>query len=76
MRISFFGDTTGRAVDDVIAQVRAADDDGFPSFWAPQIFGLDALTTLASPAGRCRVSSSVPRSCRRSPSPMTLRSRR
>jgi len=51
MRIGIFGDTTGRAVDDVIAQVRAAHDDGFPSFWAPQIFGLDALTTLAV-AGR------------------------
>ena len=51
MRIGIFGDTTGRPVDDVIAQVRAAHDDGFPSFWAPQIFGLDALTTLAV-AGR------------------------
>jgi 5,10-methylenetetrahydromethanopterin reductase len=51
MRIGIFGDTTGRAVDDVIAQVRAAHHDGFPSFWAPQIFGLDALTTLAV-AGR------------------------
>ena len=28
-------------------QLRRAADDGFASFWLPNIFGLDALTSLA-----------------------------
>jgi 5,10-methylenetetrahydromethanopterin reductase len=52
MRIGIFdGDTAGRTVDDVIAEVRAANDEGFATFWLPQIFSLDALTALAV-AGR------------------------
>ena len=35
--------TVDRAVD----QIRIAAEQGFGSFWMPQIFGLDALTTLA-----------------------------
>ncbi len=35
--------TVDRAVD----HIRLAADQGFGSFWMPQIFGLDALTTLA-----------------------------
>lgn len=35
--------TVDRAVD----QIRIAAEQGFGAFWMPQIFGLDALTTLA-----------------------------
>lgn len=38
-------------VDDLVAQVRQANEDGFSHLYAPQIFGLDALTALAI-AGR------------------------
>jgi len=34
-------------VDDVVAEARSAETDGFDSFWVPQIFGHDALTALA-----------------------------
>jgi F420-dependent oxidoreductase-like protein len=37
-------------VDGVVGEVRAAADQGFTSFWMPQIFGLDALTTFAAAA--------------------------
>ena len=47
MRIGIFGgDTAGRGVDAVVSEARAAADEGFASYWIPQIFGLDALTTL------------------------------
>lgn len=49
MRIGlFFGDAT---IDDTVAAVRTAEEQGFDSVWLPQIFGLDAVTTLAL-AGR------------------------
>ena len=38
-------------IDDVVAEVRAAQEQGFASFWASQIFAHDALTVLAV-AGR------------------------
>jgi 5,10-methylenetetrahydromethanopterin reductase len=48
MRIGIFGgDTGGRAIDDVVAEARAAERDGFASFALPQIFGLDAMGVLA-----------------------------
>ncbi len=48
MRIGIFsGDTAKRTVDDIVAEARAANDDGFASYWVPQIFGLDTLTVLA-----------------------------
>ena len=34
-------------VDAAVREVRTAADQGFGSFWMPQIFGLDALTTMA-----------------------------
>lgn len=34
-------------VDRIVGAIRAAAGQGFGSFWMPQIFGLDALTTLA-----------------------------
>ena len=48
MRIGFFGgDTAGRTVDDVVADARTAEHDGFASYVLPQIFGLDAMGVLA-----------------------------
>ncbi|CAN5796252.1 TIGR03564 family F420-dependent LLM class oxidoreductase [soil metagenome] len=49
MRIGIFaGEVAGRGgVDELVAAARQAADDGFAAFWVPQIFGVDALTTLA-----------------------------
>lgn len=48
MRLGLFGgDTTTRTLDEVVADARAALDQGFTSYWLPQIFGPDAITTLA-----------------------------
>ncbi len=48
MRIGIFGGlaATG-SIDDIVADVRTAHDQGFASYWVPQIFGYDALTLLA-----------------------------
>jgi F420-dependent oxidoreductase-like protein len=49
MRIGIFGgEVAGTGgIDDVVAAAKEAADQGFPSYWLPQIFGLDALTTIA-----------------------------
>ena len=48
MRIGIFGgDTAGRTIDDVVADARAAEADGFASYVLPQIFALDAMGVLA-----------------------------
>jgi 5,10-methylenetetrahydromethanopterin reductase len=48
MKIGLFGgDTAGRTIDDVVADARAAEVDGFASYALPQIFGLDAMGVLA-----------------------------
>jgi 5,10-methylenetetrahydromethanopterin reductase len=48
MRIGIFGgDTAGRSIDVSVALAREARDQGFISFWLPQIFGAEALTSLA-----------------------------
>lgn len=48
MRIGIFGGAVnGGTVDDVVSEARAAADDGFATYWSPQVFGLDALTALA-----------------------------
>ena len=49
MRIGIFGGEVAGAggFDDVAASAREAADQGFASFWIPQVFGTDALTTLA-----------------------------
>jgi F420-dependent oxidoreductase-like protein len=49
MRIGIFGgEVAGHGgIDDVAASARRAADEGFTSYWMPQIFGLDALTSLA-----------------------------
>ena len=48
MRIGLFGgDTAGRSIDDVIADARQAEAEGFASYGLPQIFAMDAMTVLA-----------------------------
>jgi 5,10-methylenetetrahydromethanopterin reductase len=48
MRIGMFGgDTANRTVDDVVADAKQTEADGFASYWLPQIFGMDAISTLA-----------------------------
>ncbi len=42
----FGGDTAGRTIDEVVADAAAAHDDGFSTYWLPQIFGHDALALL------------------------------
>ena len=49
MRIAVFVDAM--AVDAFVERVSSCRDAGFPAVWAPQIFGLDALTAIAV-AGR------------------------
>ena len=47
MKIGIFGgDTAGRTIDDVVADARAAQTDGFASYALPQIFALDAMGVL------------------------------
>ena len=56
MRIGIFGgDTATRTITEIIADAAACEAEGFDSFWLPQIFGFDAITTLAL------VGASVPR---------------
>ncbi|MBM3718816.1 MAG: TIGR03564 family F420-dependent LLM class oxidoreductase [Actinobacteria bacterium] len=43
----FGGAVNDGTLDDVVAEARSAERDGFDSFWAPNIFGHDALTALA-----------------------------
>jgi len=45
--LSVWGGSDTATVDDVVARVRAAASEGFPSIWFPQTAGLDALTALA-----------------------------
>jgi len=43
----FGGAVNDGTIDDVVAEARSAEQDGFASYWAPNIFGHDALTALA-----------------------------
>jgi F420-dependent oxidoreductase-like protein len=48
MRIGIFGGTVNDGtIDDVVDEARQVEADGFASYWAPNIFGHDALTSLA-----------------------------
>lgn len=48
MRIGIFsGSTNDGTIDQIVAEAKQAEADGFASFWTPQIFGHDALTALA-----------------------------
>jgi F420-dependent oxidoreductase-like protein len=50
MRIGIFaGDVSGDgAIDKIVASATEAAEQGFPSFWLPQIFGADALTVIGA----------------------------
>ena len=48
MRIGVFGGVVNDGtIDDVVAEARLVEEQGFASYWTPQIFGHDALTALA-----------------------------
>ena len=48
MRYGIFGGAVNDGtLDDVVAEAASAERDGFAAYWAPHIFGLDALTALA-----------------------------
>jgi 5,10-methylenetetrahydromethanopterin reductase len=48
MRIGSFGGSINEGtIDDIVAEARQAEADGFASYWVPNIFGHDALTALA-----------------------------
>jgi 5,10-methylenetetrahydromethanopterin reductase len=48
MRIGMFrGDVANGPVDKIVDAAKVASDAGYTTFWLPQIFGYDALTTLA-----------------------------
>jgi F420-dependent oxidoreductase-like protein len=49
MKIALFSSVS--SVDDLVDQAKVAKDQGFESFWLPQLFGVDALTAIAV-AGR------------------------
>ena len=48
MKIGIFGGaiTTG-TLDAIVDEARTVEQDGFASYWAPQLFGHDTLTALA-----------------------------
>ncbi|HEV2993050.1 MAG TPA: LLM class F420-dependent oxidoreductase [Acidimicrobiia bacterium] len=47
MRVGIFGgDAANGPIDKLVDLARRAADDGFPSFWLPQIFGVEALAAL------------------------------
>jgi F420-dependent oxidoreductase-like protein len=48
MKYGIFGGAVNEGtLDDVVAEAASAETDGFAAYWAPNIFGLDALTALA-----------------------------
>ncbi|MEY2435112.1 MAG: 5,10-methylenetetrahydromethanopterin reductase [Acidimicrobiaceae bacterium] len=50
MRIGIFGGDAGQGgggIDELVKTVHEIADQGFPSYWLPQIFGIDALTAFA-----------------------------
>ncbi|HEV3226485.1 MAG TPA: TIGR03564 family F420-dependent LLM class oxidoreductase [Acidimicrobiales bacterium] len=50
MRIGIFGGDAGQGeggIDELVKSVHEIADQGFASYWLPQIFGVDALTAFA-----------------------------
>ena len=47
LRIGINGGGGHNHIEDAIAHAKGAAADGFPSYWLSQIFGIDALTTVA-----------------------------
>jgi 5,10-methylenetetrahydromethanopterin reductase len=50
MRIGYFGGTNTRPLDQVIDDAQRAADDGFTSYFLPQVFGYDAMGVLTAVA--------------------------
>jgi F420-dependent oxidoreductase-like protein len=50
MRIGYFGGTNTRPLDQVIDDAQRAADDGFSSYFLPQVFGYDAMGILTAVA--------------------------
>jgi F420-dependent oxidoreductase-like protein len=48
------GDPGGVALDDLLSQIREAEEAGFHSVWIPNIFGADAMTLAALAGGVTR----------------------
>ena len=48
MRIGIFSSSSDGTIDGYVAEARAAERDGFASYWVAQIFGPDALTVLGA----------------------------
>ena len=48
MRIGIFSSSSDGTIDGYVAEARAAERDGFASYWVAQIFGPDALTVLGT----------------------------
>ena len=48
MKYGIFGGAVNTGtLDDVVAEAASAERDGFATYWAPNIFGHDAMTALA-----------------------------
>lgn len=47
MNLGIFTSARDNSIDGLIAEARQVEQDGFSSYWMPQIFGPEALTTLA-----------------------------
>ena len=48
MRIGIFaGHTANGPIDAIVAEARACADEGFATFWLPQVFGMESLVALA-----------------------------
>lgn len=48
MRIGIFsGSTNAGTIDQIVAEARIVEAEGFAGFWVPQVFGHDAITALA-----------------------------
>lgn len=48
MRMGIFGGLSANGpIDTIVEDAKAAEAEGFASYWLPQIFGVDALTALA-----------------------------
>lgn len=47
MNLGIFTSTRDNSIDGLIAEARQVEQQGFSSYWMPQIFGPEALTTLA-----------------------------
>jgi F420-dependent oxidoreductase-like protein len=47
MHLGIFTSTRDNSIDGLVAEAKQAEQEGFSSYWMPQIFGPEALTALA-----------------------------